>query len=640
MKNLKSTNMRKLIFIHVCVCCLMNVKAQLPTNATGNTLVNGTTASNASVASTNSAGFKLSIQGAQINWGTGVNTVTSPTHYFRNTTATTGKIWAINSDNTGLFTISDATGTTTPLTHSNRLVINGSGNVGIGTAAPTAALHLKAGTATANNAPLKFTSGTNLTTAEAGAMEYSGTVLSFSPSAGVRKEIAFTDLSNVAGPVPIAKGGTGTATGAGLNLIFAGPAATAAGAPLFRAMVTNDIPNTIVTYPKMQNVTAGRLLGNGGTVAGPVTEITIGSGLSLSGTTLSATGGGGSSQWTTSGSNIYYNTVGGNVGIGTATPGSKLDVAGVTTITGGGGSEVAAGGKIQLVSGYGSSISGRVLLGDGTGWKMHFSNRLGVGTINDLVTFTDAGNVGIGTSVPTKKLDVAGEAVIKGGLYMAYADAGVFPNGTNWINFHHNRENINGFSFSGMAYSNGDGVIHTTTNTSVVNSFGTHFLVRSKIWNAATSTYDYTERFAINNSGSVGIGTITPNSNFKLDVQGNGVFTGKLAIGTTDMAKIGTYSLAVNGDAIFNKARVKLYGTWPDFVFEEKYGLLPIADLEAFIKANKHLPNVPSAAQVEKEGIDLGGNQQVLLQKIEELTLYIIEQQKQIDELKKKMENK
>ncbi|MGI9161067.1 MAG: hypothetical protein ACR2K1_15075, partial [Saprospiraceae bacterium] len=63
-----------------------------------------------------------------------------------------------------------------------RLTIKSSGNVGIGTTTPTAALHLKAGTATANSAPLKFTSGTNLTTAEAGAMEYNGTNLLFTPS--------------------------------------------------------------------------------------------------------------------------------------------------------------------------------------------------------------------------------------------------------------------------------------------------------------------------------------------------------------------------------------------------------------------------------------------------------------------------
>ncbi|MGI9158667.1 MAG: hypothetical protein ACR2K1_02825, partial [Saprospiraceae bacterium] len=65
---------------------------------------------------------------------------------------------------------------------SDKLIIKSSGNVGIGVTAPTAALHLKAGTATANSAPLKFTSGTNLTTAEAGAMEYNGTNLLFTPS--------------------------------------------------------------------------------------------------------------------------------------------------------------------------------------------------------------------------------------------------------------------------------------------------------------------------------------------------------------------------------------------------------------------------------------------------------------------------
>ena len=63
-----------------------------------------------------------------------------------------------------------------------RMFINADGNVGIGTASPTAVLHLKAGTATAYTAPLKFTSGTNLTTAEAGAMEFNGTNLLFTPS--------------------------------------------------------------------------------------------------------------------------------------------------------------------------------------------------------------------------------------------------------------------------------------------------------------------------------------------------------------------------------------------------------------------------------------------------------------------------
>lgn len=135
----------------------------------------------------------------------------------------------------------------------------------------------------------------------------------------------------------------------------------------------------------------------------------------------------------------------------------------------------------------------------------------------------------------------------------------------------------------------------------------------------------------------VGIGTETPNSNAKLDVAGNVFASGKLAIGTTDMAKIGPYALAVNGDAIFNKARVKLFGAWPDYVFGNEYQLLPLARLEQYILEHKHLPDVPSAAEVQRDGIDLGDNQAVLLRKIEELTLYVIQQQKQLDAQQKEI---
>jgi hypothetical protein len=130
--------MRKVIFLMVCTIAIINLKAQvaLPVAATGNDLKDGTTANNAAVASTATAGFKLSINGATIYYGTGVNTVTSPTIYLRNLTASTGRIYALNSDDTGLFTISEATGTTSPLTLTSRFVINSTGNVGIGTATP------------------------------------------------------------------------------------------------------------------------------------------------------------------------------------------------------------------------------------------------------------------------------------------------------------------------------------------------------------------------------------------------------------------------------------------------------------------------------------------------------------------------
>ena len=79
-------------------------------------------------------------------------------------------------------------------------------------------------------------------------------------------------------------------------------------------------------------------------------------------------------------------------------------------------------------------------------------------------------------------------------------------------------------------------------------------------------------------------------------------------------------------------------GDGSDFVFEKDYKLRSIGDLETFIKENKHLPDIPSANDVKENGIDLGEMDAKLLQKIEELTLYIIEQQKQLEELRTQIE--
>jgi hypothetical protein len=99
---------------------------------------------------------------------------------------------------------------------------------------------------------------------------------------------------------------------------------------------------------------------------------------------------------------------------------------------------------------------------------------------------------------------------------------------------------------------------------------------------------------------------------------------GNLAIGTTSAAG---YKLAVNGTAIFNKAVVKQF-PWSDYVFDKNYQLPALQSVDRFIQAHHHLPDLPSADSVAAAGIDLGNNQALLLKKIEELTLYAIEQQK------------
>lgn len=149
-----------------------------------------------------------------------------------------------------------------------------------------------------------------------------------------------------------------------------------------------------------------------------------------------------------------------------------------------------------------------------------------------------------------------------------------------------------------------------------------------------------TTAMKISYDGNIGIGNTTPLA--KLDVSGNIYCRNTLFIGTPDAAttpiQIGGYALAVTGTAIFNKAKVKSYGTWPDYVFDENYTLLPLASLEIYLRKNKHLPGVPTAEKVAKEGIDLGDNQAVLLQKIEELTLYMLEINKKVEALSKENE--
>ncbi len=88
--------------------------------------------------------------------------------------------------------------------------------------------------------------------------------------------------------------------------------------------------------------------------------------------------------------------------------------------------------------------------------------------------------------------------------------------------------------------------------------------------------------------------------------------------------------LAVNGRVSAQKMLITQTGRWPDYVFSKQYQLPSLTEVENFIKQNNHLPGIPSAAEVEQKGIDVGGNQAALLKKIEELTLYIIDQDKTI----------
>jgi hypothetical protein len=115
---------------------------------------------------------------------------------------------------------------------------------------------------------------------------------------------------------------------------------------------------------------------------------------------------------------------------------------------------------------------------------------------------------------------------------------------------------------------------------------------------------------------------------------------GKVGIGmTTDPL----YTLDVNGTIHAKEVLIDTNFTPADYVFDASYNLMPLHKVEAFVKTNKHLPDIPSAAEIIKNGMNMGEMQNKLLQKVEELTLYVIELQKlneihsrEIEKLKKK----
>lgn len=122
--------------------------------------------------------------------------------------------------------------------------------------------------------------------------------------------------------------------------------------------------------------------------------------------------------------------------------------------------------------------------------------------------------------------------------------------------------------------------------------------------------------------------------------------TGKVGIETSYVPD--GYAFAVNGNVLAEEVQVMIYneadGTgWPDYVFAEDYKLMPLTELETTIEELGHLPGVPSAEEVEENGHALGKMDAILLEKVEELTLHLIEMNKEMKALRQKnqeLENK
>lgn len=234
------------------------------------------------------------------------------------------------------------------------------------------------------------------------------------------------------------------------------------------------------------------------------------------------------------------------------------------------------------------------------------SNTFAIGTgfsnenqfVNPQFVIQTNGNIGVGTVTPAHRLQINGSdpnVWDVAGFYNSYAYGNINKAETR-INIGKIEGNsrqpmgaIGAFPFSNHDSSNGILVFYTRRAQNLV------------------------ERLRIDQNGRVGIGTtIIP----------------------------AEYKLAVEGKIIAEEIMIRQRSNWPDYVFNTEYPLMPIAEVESFVLKNSHLPGIPSAATVSEDGVSIGEMQRLLLLKVEELTLYIIQQENRISELEQKLTEK
>ena len=365
--------------------------------------------------------------------------------------------------------------------------------------------------------------------------------------------------------------------------------------------------------------------------------------------------GGGGNNWTSNGSNIYSNNAG-NVGIGTSTPSSKLSVAGHLLVTGGTiGINDPNGTLFFRVSGTARAsvamggINDDLTIGTlafNTEAKLIFQTQSA-----PRMTIEPNGNVGVGFSNPSYKLDVNGHTRTAGNLIVedGYLRLANTTDSKLWQLQYSSASGRLVLLEQGVerfVFRNGGNIgIGVITPTEKLHIGGNAIVEGDATLNTVNPTIqlqnsDVNKGFMQLSGDNIRIGTNSGNTAGKFVIRTNGgdrVFvdgSGNMSIGTQTDAP--GYVFRVGGKMICEEVKVKLQSSgWPDYVFSEKYKLPSLAELDEFIKTNKHLPNIPTAAEVKKNGIEVGDMQKRMMEKIEELTLYILQQQIQIDDLRK-----
>ena len=220
---------------------------------------------------------------------------------------------------------------------------------------------------------------------------------------------------------------------------------------------------------------------------------------------------------------------------------------------------------------------------------------LHLGTDNKVrMTIDHEGKVGIGTVRPLANFHVKSNAwsIFEGASY-------------NQLNVRHT-----GNSGWGLLLTNSDGTANDNYHFSTSGNNNSTAVVNVNK-DALHLGTDNKVRMTIDHEGKVGIGTLTPDNDASLTVKGN-----------------------------ISAREIKVTATagGADFVFEDDYSLNSLDQVEKFTKENKHLPEIPSAKEMERDGINLAELNIKLLQKVEELTLYLIEQNKEMKAQREEIE--
>ena len=228
-------------------------------------------------------------------------------------------------------------------------------------------------------------------------------------------------------------------------------------------------------------------------------------------------------------------------------------------------------------------------------------------------------NTGIGITPSDSRLHVNSKS--------GQAPLNVHVDGSTKFKVHSNGSISVGAATTGPAngmYVNGNISVGTTSSSSRLQ-------VNSTSGQAAfIAQVNGSNKLMVNSNGSVSVGSATTGP-------ANGMYvSGSIGIGTTN---VNDYKLAIAGKMIAEEVVVKLQANWPDYVFEEDYNLKQLDEVKDYIKEYKHLPNIPTATEIAEKGISLGTINTILVEKIEELTLYLIEHQQVISELKEKVKD-